>query len=231
MQNGNEQLRRTDHTSRIRLVSLFVRSVARSIVRVRRFNMARRMHLHHRLLLFVAASLLALQLGSSPSSAQQYSGDGGGGGGYYSHEQYADGRSNPDDLYANYAASHANAGRKGGLVASNRGSVIKLVLAFSGGVVGAKAHSFLTTRRSGSPPKLRFKAGQRVLCHMGNDQWVSGSIVKLWPQQGKGTYSPYSIRLDDLGTTSSTSNAKKGNKGGQIIYAPADHDGVIRAAQ
>ena len=195
--------------------------------------MARRMHLHHRLLLFVAASLLALQLGSSPSSAQQYSGDGGGGGGYYmySHEQYADGRSNPDDLYANYAASHANAGREGGLVASNRGSVIKLVLAFSGGWVGAKAHSFLKTRRSGSPPKLRFKAGRKVLCHLGNDQWVRGSIVKLWPQQGKGTYSPYSIRLDDLGTTSSTSNAKKGNKGGQIIYAPADHDGVIRAAQ
>lgn len=194
--------------------------------------MTRRMHLHRRLLLFVAASLLALQLGSSPSSAQQYeySGNGGGGGGYYSHEQYADGHSNPDDLYANYAASHAHAGRKGGLVASNRGSVIKLALAFSGGWVGAKAHSFLKTRRSGSPPKLRFKAGRRVLCHMGNDQWVRGSIVKLWPQQGKGTYSPYSIRLDDLGTTSSTSNAKKGNKG-QIIYAPADHDGVIRAAQ
>ena len=188
--------------------------------------MTRRMH--HRLLLFV--SLLALQLGSSPSSAQQYSGDGGGGGGYYSHEQYADGRSNPDDLYANYAASHANAGREGGLVASNRGSAIKLALAFSGGWVGAKVHSFLKTRRS-SPPKLRFKAGRKVLCHLGNDQWVRGSIVKLWPQQGKGTYSPYSIRLDDLGTTSSTSNAKKGNKGGQIIYAPADHDGVIRAAQ
>ena len=231
-------------------VRLFVRLLipfhcyvsAQSSLRVR-FNVARRMlALRHRLL-FVAASLLALQLGSSPSSAQQYSypGDGGGGGGYeheyYSHEQYADGHRNPDDLYANYAASHANAGRRGGLhvdlVASNRGSAIKLALAFSGGFVGAKVHSFLKTRRS-SPPKLRFKAGQRVLCHMGNDQWARGSIVKLWPQQGKGTYSPYSIRLDDLGatsTSSSRSNAKKGNKGGQIIYAPADHDGVIRAAQ
>lgn len=104
--------------------------------------------LRRRRLLFVAPSLLmlALQLGSSPSSAQQYPGDGGGGGGggyeYYSHEEYADGHRNPDDLYANYAASHANAGRRGGLdvdlVASNRGSAIKLALAFSGGFVGAK---------------------------------------------------------------------------------------------
>ena len=208
--------------------------------------MARRRLLRHRLL-SVAASLLALQLGSSPSSAQQHSGGGndneygGGGGGYYSHEEYADGYStrNPDALYANYVASHANAGKKGGLV-SKRGAVIKLALVFSGGWVGAKAHSFLKMRRS-APPKLRFKAGQRVLCHMGNDQWVRGSIVKLWPQQGKGQYAPYLIRLDDLSTSRSNKkkdsghgdkgNSENANKEGQIIYAPADNDGVIRAAR
>ena len=145
-------------------------------------------------------------------------------------------RTVPDSLYADYAASHQNAGGGGGGRA-----LTKLALAFGGGWVGAKAHTFLKMRRA-APPKLRFRVGERVICHMGNDQWVQGTVVKLWPQQGQGQYVPYLIRLDDRGTAANTSKSRKkgggGNKKsssnreaeGQIIYAPADHDGVIRAA-
>ena len=182
----------------------------------------------HRLL-FVSASLLALQLGSSPSLAQQYSGGGGNDEYYSSHEEYADGRYRPDDLYANYmnAASNTN----GGKAVTKKNAMVKLALTFSGGWIGAKAHTFLKMRRS-APPKLRFRVGERVLCHMGNDQWARGSIVKLWPQQGKGQYAPYLVRLDDRGATNKKKGSKKNpSKDGQIIYAPADNEGVIRAAR
>ena len=221
-------------------------------------HVRRQRHRHHRRLLFVAAaSLLALQLGPSPSLAQQYPGGGAGAGAggrdydeYYSHEEYADRRYRPDSLYADYmhAASHQNAGGGGGggggALTKQKGALVKLALAFEGGWVGAKAHTFLKMRRT-APPRLRFRVGELVLCHMGSDQWMQGTVVKLWPQQGRGQYAPYLIRLDGRGGAETGSNKKKGGGGkstkkkswssrgegeGQIIYAPADHDGVIRAA-
>ena len=77
-------------------------------------------------------------------------------------------------------------------------------------VSGGGGGGFANTRA----PKLRFKVKQKVLCHMGNNKWVKGTIVKLWGEQGPGMYAPYQVKLDT----------------GEMIYAPADNDRTIKKA-
>lgn len=65
-------------------------------------------------------------------------------------------------------------------------------------------------------PALRFEVGARVWCNVGD--WTLGTVVKHWyhePGQPEETIAPYQVKLD-AGTT---------------IYAPADVDECIRAAQ
>lgn len=173
-----------------------------------------------RILIVVFAALLAscavAQQAGGDGGYGNYGGDGGygnyGDGRYPSYQDYASGQQQ-DDLYANYAADHAKGMKPRG---GNMGGVAKLAIAGMGGWVGAKLHTALQRKRSGgAPPKLRLRVGQRVLCHMGLDQWAKGTIVRLWAEQGEGQYAPYQIRLDD---------------GKHMIYAPADTNDVIRAA-
>lgn len=73
---------------------------------------------------------------------------------------------------------------------------------------------------SGEWPKTRFEVGEKVLCRIGPDDdkdWAQGTITQLWFRQSKwpeGSYAPYRIQLDD----------------NREIFAPADHDGVVRRA-
>ena len=62
--------------------------------------------------------------------------------------------------------------------------------------------------------ELRFKVGDRVNCHMGNQAWVSGTITMrncIPPEEDEKRF-PYRIRLDN----------------GDLVYAPSDNDGVVR---
>lgn len=62
---------------------------------------------------------------------------------------------------------------------------------------------------------LRFAVGSRVECNLGI-HWECGTVIKLnYNDEGlEDAIMPYQVRLDD---------------GGELIYAPADNDGVIRA--
>ena len=68
--------------------------------------------------------------------------------------------------------------------------------------------------------QLRFRIGDRVMCNMGEtDGWTPGTVIALnyredgWPS---GKTAPYQVKLD--GDTN------------RQIYAPEDHDGIIRRA-
>jgi len=60
---------------------------------------------------------------------------------------------------------------------------------------------------------LRFSVGDKVECNT-DDGWVEGEVVALMYREGGFGIAPYQVRLND----------------GVLIYAPKDHDGVIRAA-
>ena len=63
---------------------------------------------------------------------------------------------------------------------------------------------------------LRFAVGARVECARG-DTWAPGRVIKLHYHEASfepGFFAPYQIELDD----------------GELIYAPEDDDGCIRAA-
>jgi len=68
---------------------------------------------------------------------------------------------------------------------------------------------FIILRPMGPP--LRFKIGQRVKAHYGEQGWLPGRVVKVWEQQPNGSRAPYVIRLDD----------------GQIVMAPQDSDACV----
>eukprot|EP00747_Dinoflagellata_sp_TGD_P167302 gnl/TRDRNA2_/TRDRNA2_191450_c0_seq1.p1 gnl/TRDRNA2_/TRDRNA2_191450_c0~~gnl/TRDRNA2_/TRDRNA2_191450_c0_seq1.p1 ORF type:complete len:324 (+),score=71.33 gnl/TRDRNA2_/TRDRNA2_191450_c0_seq1:398-1369(+) len=63
---------------------------------------------------------------------------------------------------------------------------------------------------------LRFKIGDRVECHMGDDEWIPGEICALMfrdeEDMSPGEVAPYRIHLDD----------------GNFTFAPVDVDHVIR---
>ena len=71
--------------------------------------------------------------------------------------------------------------------------------------------------------KFRFKVGDAVECKYGADDgttgWARGRVIKhlyeepCWKEQ-PGFLAPYQVRLDD----------------GRLIYAPEDHDSLIRRA-
>ena len=68
--------------------------------------------------------------------------------------------------------------------------------------------------------QLRFRIGDRVMCNMGETGgWTPGTVIALnyredgWPS---GKTAPYQVKLD--GDTE------------RQIYAPEDHDGIIRRA-
>ena len=75
-------------------------------------------------------------------------------------------------------------------------------------------------------PKLRFKDGDRVECHVSHGCWEKGIVVMLWYdteiseddgvwREGvPGRVVPYQILLDS----------------GTLIFAPQDSDGYIRRA-
>ena len=140
-------------------------------------------------------------------------GDGSNNNNNYYYGQDDDG----DNLYANYAArQNEKAMGKGG---SSDWMTI-FMTGIGGYVVGmatTKIGQKKTKKNSNNAgPKLRFKLNQRVHCKIGQgpNDWVMGTVVKLWSQQGPGFWMPYQIQLDD----------------GAMIYAPQDNDNVIRKA-
>ena len=63
--------------------------------------------------------------------------------------------------------------------------------------------------------ELRFTLGASVICRTGPNEWLPGTISKLWYRESQwpnGAYAPYQIVLDD----------------GRAIFAPFDNDQVIR---
>ena len=66
--------------------------------------------------------------------------------------------------------------------------------------------------------KLRFAIGDRVECNTGIGGWGAGSVINLMYRDDSfppGDVAPYQVQLDD----------------GDLIYAPADVDELIRAAK
>ena len=67
---------------------------------------------------------------------------------------------------------------------------------------------------------LRFDVGTRVLCCVGPDEWLKGTVVALMYRnseeegRGAGRVSPYQVELDD----------------GNLIFAPLDDDRCIKKA-
>jgi hypothetical protein len=62
---------------------------------------------------------------------------------------------------------------------------------------------------------LRFAVGARVCCRTGQNEWSSGTVVKLWYREGAWPAwktAPYQVKLDD----------------GHLIFAPQDSDELIR---
>ena len=65
--------------------------------------------------------------------------------------------------------------------------------------------------------RLRFKLHDPVECNMGGDYWVRGQVVQLLYRDelmAQGKVAPYQIELEN----------------GELIWAPSDHECVIRAA-
>ena len=65
-------------------------------------------------------------------------------------------------------------------------------------------------------PPLRFAVGDRVRCCVAPDQWAGGRVARLWYREDAWPVervAPYQVALDD----------------GELIFAPADDDDVIRA--
>ena len=83
------------------------------------------------------------------------------------------------------------------------------------GMAAAVARALLET---GAAP--RFPVGAAVECNLGEGEWARGKVVKQYWRGGNQPWEspahPYQIRLLD---------------GGELIYAPADDDELIRAAQ
>ena len=65
---------------------------------------------------------------------------------------------------------------------------------------------------------LRFVVGERVECKTGKKEWSAGEVVALMFHDKEsmpvGQVVPYQIKLDD----------------GELVWAPADKDGLIRKA-
>ena len=75
-----------------------------------------------------------------------------------------------------------------------------------------------TLPRSAVRRTLRFGVGERVECKTGKTEWSAGEVVALMFHDKEsmpvGQVVPYQIKLDD----------------GDLVWAPADKDGVIRKA-
>ena len=75
-----------------------------------------------------------------------------------------------------------------------------------------------TLPRSTVRRTLRFGVGERVECKTGKTEWSAGEVVALMFHDKEsmpvGQVVPYQIKLDD----------------GDLVWAPADKDGVIRKA-
>mmetsp|Transcript_11404 Transcript_11404/g.15800 ORF Transcript_11404/g.15800 Transcript_11404/m.15800 type:complete len:166 (-) Transcript_11404:365-862(-) len=160
--------------------------------------------------ILIAATLVATAAFSGQYTLAQPQDDyysGGYGDNNYQQDYFADPN---DNLYANYAARQQDKAVGGG-----RFGWTKLLIAgISGYVAGAKIHTARLTKNNTNMPKLRFKRNQRVVCHMGSNQWSKGTVAKLWAEQEKGYWVPYQVKLDD----------------GKMIFAPTDNDMTIRAA-
>lgn len=59
---------------------------------------------------------------------------------------------------------------------------------------------------------LRFELNDRVECHLGNDRWEPGTVIKLFAQQEENKVVPYVVQLDS----------------GSAVVAPQDDDRFIR---
>merc|ERR1711972_1231664 len=65
-------------------------------------------------------------------------------------------------------------------------------------------------------PPLRFKVGMRVKANCGEEGWQSGTVVKLWDEDRKGSRKPYAIRLD---------------KNSNVVMAPRDSEECVVKAE
>ena len=82
--------------------------------------------------------------------------------------------------------------------------------AYAGEYVYAPMDNDLYIRRGIKP--RRFKANDRVLCRLGEDNWQPGYILETNCRDEDGTIIPYNVQLDD----------------GDLCWAPEDDDSYIR---
>ena len=71
-------------------------------------------------------------------------------------------------------------------------------------------------RAPAGAPRLRFKIGDRVECNTA-EGWLPGVVNQTWYREEgwpPGQFAPYQIELEN----------------GELIWAPSDHECVIRAA-
>ena len=83
--------------------------------------------------------------------------------------------------------------------------------AYAGDYVYAPLDNDLYIRRVINKPR-RFKANDRVLCHVGEDDWQPGSVLKTNVRDAEGAIVPYNVQLDD----------------GDMCWVPEDDDSYIR---